>query len=495
MGMLYHMKTAMQDLVLVPWPRKLEQQQGECPLQRGWRPCCDTKLGDWPDAKLLLDQLSRLGDGQSAEPLPLHVESAGRPGSCRLQLKEDQLSVQAGDTEGLRIAFRHLRQLKASLAHSRTIPCLQLEDEACFSWRGLHLDVSRHFFATEVVCELLELMEYHGLNVFHWHLCDDQGWRLPVPALPALKTQAAWRQQEEGSYGGMYEEEDVRRVVTRAGELGITVVPEIELPGHCRAALAAYPELSCTGDPGPVPATWGVFEDVFCAGKEEVFTFLERVFDQVIRLFPGPWVHIGGDEVPRTRWQNCPHCQQRVRSEGLRDTEELQPWFVARAAEMLTKRGRRVIGWDEILEGGLDSSVALMSWRGETGGITAARAGHCVVMTPGEFCYFDHAQAETGEPPAFPAVLPLERVFRFHPLPDGLECEYHGKIMGGQANLWSERITNREHLHYMLLPRLYAMAEALWLPAGARPDYAHFLRRLAPHLATLVNMGFQGRPL
>jgi hexosaminidase len=385
------------------------------------------------------------------------------------------------------------------LSSDRNIRAVDIIDRPRFRWRGLHLDVARHFFPADRVKDAIDWCAWHKLNVLHWHLVDDQGWRFPVARFPRLTEIGAWRCEAGGErYGGAYTAGEITEVVDYAARRFVTVVPEIEMPGHARAALAAHPELSCRGLPLRVPADWGVFEDVFCAGKEETFAFLGAVLDEVAMLFPGPFVHIGGDECPKERWKACPDCRRRMEAEGLPDTDALQAWFVRRTARHLVGLGKRLVGWDEILDGAgsvpgseLPKDAVVMSWRGFAGGIRAARAGHEVVMTPTEHCYLDHYQGpREAEPPAFPADLPLERAYAFEPTPPDLDPESAARILGGQGNTWTERMPDWGHLQYMVFPRLCALAEALWSPRETR-DEADFKARLEIHARRLRRLGIR----
>lgn len=361
-------------------------------------------------------------------------------------------------------------------------------------WRGVHLDVARHWFPIPVIKRYLDILAAHRMTVFHWHLTDDQGWRIAVPDLPELERVAAWREGPRfARHGGIYHADEIAEVVEYATALGIHVLPEIEMPGHARAALAAFPELSCTGARLSVPATWGIFEDVFCAGNEAVFGFLATVLDEVVRLFPGEYVHVGGDECPKSRWEQCPRCQQRMGEHDLPDEFALQAWFIDRVAGMLRDRGRRLIGWDEILEGGPDRNVTVMAWRSTGKAREAAERGHEVILCPTSHCYFDHGQARLGEPRAFPAVLPLRRVYEFNPLPDGWSANERSRISGAQVNLWTERISTENHLQYMLLPRLCAFTDTLFIPPEHR-DWREFRSRLNRYLRKLDTRGISYRP-
>ncbi len=379
------------------------------------------------------------------------------------------------------------------------LPCVSIVDTPRFAWRGMHLDVARHFFPKEFVKKYIDLLALHKMNVFHWHLTDDQGWRIEIKKYPRLTEVGAWR---DGSmvgpysemrfdsvrYGGFYTQEEIREVVNYAARRNVTIVPEIEMPGHSLAALAAHPELSCTGGPFGVGKAWGVYEDVFCP-KDSTFAFLENVLAEVCELFPGTYVHIGGDEVPKTRWKNCDSCRARMASEGLANEEELQSYFVRRVEKFLNSKGKRMIGWDEILEGGLAPNAAVMSWRGTEGGAAAARQAHYAVMSPGSHCYFDHYQGEPNyEPLAIGGHTPLEKVYSYEPVPAGLGPSEAAFILGAQGNVWTEYIGTTEQVEYMALPRMAALAEVVWSPAGVR-DWDDFLRRLPAHLRRLDQIG------
>ena len=366
-----------------------------------------------------------------------------------------------------------------------TIPCGTIEDAPRFPWRGVHLDVSRHFFPPSFMYRLIDILAEHKLNVFHWHLTDDQGWRIEIKKYPKLTSVGAWRANREGiewnlrdpqhegekaTYGGYYTQDEIRSIVRYAAQRNVTIVPEIEMPAHTTAALAAYPQFSCKGVPLTVTtgALWPI-TDIFCAGNDSTFIFLEDVLTEVFDLFPGTYVHIGGDEADKTNWKTCPKCQARMKQEGLPDENALQSWFMARIAGFARSKGRRVIGWDEILDGGLAPGAAVMSWRGSEGGLLAARLGHDVVMTPGSSTYLNALQGRPEyEPPAGGGYLPLRKVYAFEPVPDSLTCDETSRILGGEACLWSEYVADSTRAEYMLLPRLSAISEVFWSPAAER---------------------------
>jgi hexosaminidase len=369
-----------------------------------------------------------------------------------------------------------------------SVPCVTIEDRPRFPWRGMHLDVGRHFFSKDSVEQYIDLLAMYKMNTFHWHLTEDQGWRIEIKKYPRLTTVGAWRQETMNDctpHGGFYTQDDIREIVEYASERFITIVPEIEMPGHCLAALAAYPELSCSGGPFKVGTEWGVVYDVYCAGKEKTFQFLEDVIDEVASLFPGPFFHIGGDEVPKLRWSNCRWCQERIKAEGLKDESEMQSYFIKRVEKMLNARGKRLVGWDEILEGGLAPNATVMSWRGTQGGIDAAKSGHDVVMTPTSYCYFDYYQALEGEPNAIGGYLPIDTVYAYDPVPPELPAEEAKHILGAQGNVWTEWMPNFRQVEYMALPRLCAMSEVVWSDKSRR-NFKDFQRRLEEHHDRLV---------
>ena len=423
------------------------------------------------------------------ECLPEHPEG------YRIEISPGGITISSSTVQGLGHACTTLRHLFAGLdltGEDAVVQPMILEDWPRFSWRGMHLDVSRHFFPVSSIKRYLDILALHKINRFHWHLTDDQGWRLEIPNLPRLTEIGAWRTGTDGKkYGGFYTAQDVKEVLIHAQHLGILVIPEIEMPGHVRALLAAYPDLCCTGEKQPVPGTWGVFDDVLCVGREETFRVMRTILDYVCDLFPGKYIHIGGDEVPLKRWQACPHCQRTVIEEFLLDTAALQGWFTTRIATYLQEKGKVAIGWDEVLAGEPPQETVIMAWRSEEHGAIAAKAGHPVVMSPGRYCYFDHSQGGDGEPEAFPAVLPLERVLQFDPIPPKLRKEVQQNILGGQANLWTERIADQAHLEYMLLPRLTALASNLWL--GKPMDPGSFRSELPGYLSLLDRLGIRYR--
>ncbi|HEU4631197.1 MAG TPA: family 20 glycosylhydrolase, partial [Gemmatimonadaceae bacterium] len=391
-----------------------------------------------------------------------------------------------------------------------TIPAVHVEDRPRFAWRGAHLDVSRHFMPREFVEKYIDLMALHRLNTFHWHLTDDQGWRLEIRKYPRLTEVGAWRTRtlvgrrvsadstawryDETPHGGYYTQDDVREVVAYAAARHVTVVPEIEMPGHAVAAIAAYPQLGVTEQPPEVGTRWGVYSEILNAEPGTV-AFMQDVLTEVLELFPGPFVHVGGDEADKTLWKASPQIQARIRELGLADEHALQSWFIRQMDDFLTAHGRRLVGWDEILEGGLAPNATVMSWRGTAGGIAAARAGHDVVMAPNGSTYLDHYQSRdvAREPMAIGGFLPLDSVYLYEPVPAELDAAAARHVLGAQAQLWTEYIPDPKQAEYMAYPRLAALAEVVWTPA-AEKDLADFRRRLAVHLRRLDALDVRYRP-
>ncbi len=400
--------------------------------------------------------------------------------------------LEASSPNGLFYGVQSLLQLMPPIKQKLSdvvVPAVEIKDTPRFAWRGLHLDVGRHFMPKEFILKYLDYMAIHKFNTFHWHLTEDQGWRIEIKKYPKLTEIGSNRKEtlvgHSGSktydgtpVGGFYTQEEVKEIVAYAADRFITVVPEIEMPGHSLGALAAYPELGCTGGPYEVATRWGVFDDVYCAGKENTYTFLQDVLTELIPLFPGEYFHIGGDECPKTRWQKCPLCQQKMKEEGLKSEHELQSYFIQRMEKFLNEHGKKLIGWDEILEGGLAPNAAVMSWRGEQGGIAAAKEHHFVVMTPGEYCYLDHYQADPkNEPLAIGGYLPLKKIYSYEPVPAALTEEEATYVMGAQGNVWTEYMKTPEQVEYMVYPRAAALAEVVWSPKGSK-NFDNFKERL-----------------
>ena len=420
------------------------------------------------------------------------------PEAYRITVKEKTLTIEGGAPQGVFYGIQTLR--KAMCPTSPTsltrptsdilIPVAVVNDEPRFSYRGMHLDVSRHFYDVEFVKLYIDMLALHHINTFHFHLTDDQGWRVEIKRFPKLTEVGAWRQRtvigrntgiyEWKRYGGFYTQQQLRDIVRYARERYITVIPEIDMPGHMEAALAAYPDLGCTGGPYEVEPNWGVFDDILCAGREETFRFVEGVLDELMDIFPSEYIHIGGDEAPRTRWKVCPRCQQRISDEhitakGKHSAEDaLQGYFMKRVEKYLNDHGRKAIGWDELLDCDVNPSTTIMSWRGVEGGIAASALGHDVIMVPTAWFYFDYYQTPENDywnkPLLIGGFVPLEKVYSFDPLPDSLSEEAKKHIIGLQANLWTEYTYADEMAEYQVLPRMGALAELQW----SQPEHKNY---------------------
>ncbi|MBK9270815.1 MAG: family 20 glycosylhydrolase [Saprospiraceae bacterium] len=402
--------------------------------------------------------------------------------------------VAANGPKGVFYALQTLIQLlESSNQTEKTLPFISIEDEPVFGYRGMHLDVARHFFPVAAVKRYLDLLARYKMNYFHWHLTDDQGWRIEIKKFPKLTEVGAYRkgtalghahdakdQKDQEDYGSYYTQEEIKEIIQYAKERHIEIIPEIEMPGHSSAALAAYPEFGCTGGPYHVASHWGVFKDVFCT-KDTALWFVKEVLGEVCDLFPGKYFHVGGDEVPKDRWKACSNCQSIRKRQGLKSEDELQSYFIEQVGIYLFNRGKKLIGWDEIMEGGLAPNATVMSWRGTKGGIEAAKLKHEVIMCPGSHCYFDHYQSESSkEPLAIGGYTSLEKVYGFKPIPEELKSDERRFVLGAQGNLWTEYIPGEEHLQYMAFPRAIALAEILWSESNAL-DYKNFVERLAQH--------------
>jgi hexosaminidase len=434
-------------------------------------------------------------------------EAVARVGdeAYRLSVAADAVVITAAKPVGITHGTQTLRQLLPPAIFRRavvadvawTVPSVDIEDAPRFSWRGSHLDVGRHFMPKATVLKHIDLLALHKLNIFHWHLTEDQGWRIEIKKYPKLTEVGAWRKDSmvppltrdpekrkfSGQpHSGFYTQDDVREVVRYAADRGITVVPEIEMPGHAQAAIAAYPELGNTGTKHEVQTYWGISDHVFGV-SDKVITFLENVLDEVLALFPSKFIHVGGDEVPKREWKESAAAQARMKELGLKDEEQLQSWFITHFDKWLAARGRRLIGWDEILEGGLAPGATVMSWRGEKGGIAAAKAGHDVVMAPEKPTYFDYDNSE-DEPLPIRRLNTLAEVYAYEPVPKELSAEEAEHVLGAQGQLWTEYMPDPLRMEYMAWPRLCALAEVLWSPPKTR-DPADFARRLETHLERL----------
>jgi hexosaminidase len=442
-----------------------------------------------------------------------------------LEIKNNSIVIGAGTEQGMFYGIQTLLQLiELPVTEQRTtnngrlrIPQLTISDYPRFPYRGMHLDVCRHFFPVSFVKKYIDYLATYKYNTFHWHLTEDQGWRIEIKKYPELIKVGAWRNgtiigrypgkgSDNKPYGDFYTQAEIKEVVQYAKERYIEVIPEIEMPGHSSAAIAAYPWLSCfPAKPTEIPAnmiakksveeqkngrvklvqeTWGVFDDVFCAGKDSTFKFLENVIDEVIALFPSKYFHLGADECPKAHWKICPNCQQRMKDNNLKDEHELQSWFVQRIEKYLNSKGKTMIGWDEILEGGLAPNAVVMSWRGEAGGIEAAKQKHQVIMTPGNPVYFDHTQSKNEDSVTIGGYNPIENVYAYEPIPKELTAAEGKYILGAQANMWAEYMEYPSKVEYMMFPRMTALSEVLWSPKEKR-DWKDFERRLPTVLKRL----------
>ena len=414
-----------------------------------------------------------------------------------LKIAKNKILILSKSSKGAFYAVQSLIQLLPikTAVKSFAIQCLEIKDAPRFSYRGMHLDVGRHFFSVAFIKKYINLMAMLKMNTFHWHLTEDQGWRIEIKKYPKLQEIAAFRnetlighysdqpQKFDGKkYGGFYTQEEIKDIVKYASERQITIIPEIEMPGHSQAALAAYPELGCTSVSSTrkqieVATKWGVFEDIYCP-KETTFKFLEDVIDEVITLFPGKYIHIGGDEAPKTKWKKCAHCQKLIKKENLKDEHGLQSYFITRMEKYINSKGKQIIGWDEILEGGLAPNATVMSWRGTNGAVEAAKQKHNVILTPNSHSYFDHYQSDSpDEPLAIGGFLPLEKVYSFNPIPDELNENEAKYVLGAQGNVWTEYMQTPEKVEYMAFPRAIALSEVVW-SATENKNYADFINRL-----------------
>lgn len=411
----------------------------------------------------------------------------------KLLIDETSIKLVGSSSKGVFYGMQTLYQLANPLIFGSEnklelpirIPSVTIFDQAEYKYRGSMLDVGRHFFPVEFVKKYIDILAFHKMNKFHWHLTEDQGWRIEIKKYPKLTEFGSIRMEtmEDGiRHEGFYTQEDVKEILEYAEERFIEVIPEIELPGHSGAALAAYPEISCTGKIKDVSTIWGVHEDIYCAGNEKTFEFLQNVLDEVVELFPSEYIHIGGDEAPKVRWAKCKKCQKRIKDEKLNDEFELQSYFIKRIEKYLLSKGKYIIGWDEILEGGLAPNATVMSWRGEEGGINAAKKGHDVIMSPNTHCYFDYYQSRYDEPDAIGGYTPLEKVYSYEIVPSKLTVDESKHILGAQANLWTEFIATEDYAEYMLLPRLSALSEVLWTKGELR-NFEDFEERMIKQYA------------
>lgn len=432
----------------------------------------------------------------ASDYIHLTTDPAESADAYTINVTADSVVVSGGSVSGTFYGLQTLRKAIPGKAEADVLyPAGKISDAPRFAYRGAHFDTSRHFFSPDSVKIFIDMLALHNMNRFHWHLTDDQGWRIEMKSLPELAEIGSKRagtvignntgEYDNIPYGGYYTQDEVKEIIKYASDRHITIIPEIDLPGHMQAALAAYPELGCTGGPYEVWQRWGVSDDVLCAGNDSVYVFLDKVLDEITGIFPSEYIHIGGDECPKVRWKECARCQAKIKALGLRDDkhstaeDKLQSHVMKHAADRLASEGRKAIGWDEILEGGCDTTTVIMSWRGVQGGIKAAQAGHDAIMTPATYLYFDYKQShDEGEPGAFYAApLLLDKVYGYEPIPEDFTAEQAAHIIGVQGNTWCEYIPNFRHAQYMTLPRFAALSELQW--SSAPKDFDAFLVRLS----------------
>ena len=451
----------------------------------------------------------KVGTDKSSKPIHLSVDkSISNPEGYRLTVTPEGIEIAGASEAGVFYGVQTLRKSIPAVAEGMNIelPAVTINDYPRFAYRGMHLDVSRHFFPADSIKKYIDILALHNMNTLHWHLTDDQGWRIEIKKYPELTKIGSQRKEtvigrnsgeyDGKPYGGFYTQDEIRDVIAYAKERFVTIIPEIDLPGHQQAALAAYPDLGCTGGPYEVWTQWGISDDVICAGNDKAMQFLEDVLSEVIDLFPSEYIHIGGDECPKVRWKTCPKCQARIKAEGIKGDQKhsaeeyLQSYVISRMEKFVESKGRHIIGWDEILEGGLAPNATVMSWRGVDGGIEAAKQHHNVIMTPNTYLYFDYYQSTDteNEPLAIGGYLPLERVYSLEPTA-GIPDEYKKYVIGVQANLWTEYIPTFSQVEYMVMPRMAALAEVQWTDPSKK-EYQSFLPRLVRMTKLYDRLGY-----
>ena len=508
--------TGIDHFNIIPYPTKLTSKKGFFEINAATKIVANDaakKVGEQFAAKLKIatgfDLILEKNREQNTIIFELD-ENIKHSEGYTLNVSNDEILAKAKTEKGLFYAMQTLRQLMPIQFENQTVtkniewkvPAVEIADEPRFVYRGMHLDEARHFHGMETVKEFIDQLAYHKMNYFHWHLTDDQGWRIEIKKYPKLTEISSQRngtlighyndtpQQFDGKkYGGFYTQEQIKEIVAYAAERHITVVPEIEMPGHAQAVLAAYPELSCEPNKTfEVWQKWGVSDNVFCP-NEATFAFLEGVIDEVVELFPSKYIHVGGDECPKTKWKESTFCQNLIKEKGLEDEHGLQSYFIQRMEKYINSKGKQIIGWDEILEGGLAPNATVMSWRGIEGGIEAAKQKHDVIMTPTSHCYLDYYQStHADEPLAIGGFLPLKKVYEYEPIPEELTAEDAKHVLGTQVNLWTEYIPTKEKLQYMAFPRLCAIAEVAWSTKDVR-NFDKFIPRIAAHIERLQLMG------
>ena len=493
------MENTEADYPIIPLPKKMEMANGRFLIDGETKIYAGDNLEQ--EADLLAEMLS-IASGKSisqeakedkkAHGIFLNLDEDLEEEGYTLKVTYDKIEISGKNAKGVFYGIQSLRMLmppqtETEAVSELSIPAVSIEDAPRYVYRGMHLDVGRHMFPVEFIKKYIDLIALHKMNRFHWHLTEDQGWRIEIKKYPKLTEVGSvrkgtmvkknWDKIDDEEYGGFYTQEEVKEVVAYAQKKHIVIIPEIEMPGHARAALAAYPELGNDTGPYEVATSWGVFDQIY-APKEETFEFLENVLLEVMELFPSEYIHIGGDEAPKTEWEKSAQAQKVIKREGLENEHELQSYFIHRMEKFLNEHGRQIIGWDEILEGGLAPNATVMSWRGSQGGIDAAKQGHDVIMTPNTHLYFDYYQSkDEGEPFGIGGFIPVEKVYSLNPTPKELNEEEAKYILGAQGNIWTEYIKTPEHVEYMALPRMSALAEVDWTPQDKK-DWEDFKSRL-----------------
>ncbi len=516
-------KNSKNALSIVPFPNKVEMGYGEFNAS-GAGFFIDSSMDEYSKKAVneFAAQLSTVTGAESAvqegmadKGFIFQLKPELDKEAYKLDINKKAVKIEASSLNGFIYAIETLKQMLPVEFFSKepitgiewTIPAAKIDDAPRFGYRGLHLDVSRHFYNVEEVKEYIDIMVFHKMNTFHWHLTDDQGWRVEIKKYPKLTEVGGWRKgtvirKEWGNsdnirYGGFYTQEEMKEIVEYAASKGVNVIPEIDLPGHMLAALTAYPEHGCTGGPYEVWQRWGIADDVLCVGQEKTMTFLEDILLEVIEIFPYEYIHIGGDECPKVRWENCPKCQAKIKELGLKDDDKhsaehyLQSYVTNRIEKFLAERGRKIIGWDEILEGEIEKTATVMSWRGVKGGLEAVSKGHDAIMSPNSHFYFDYYQStdQDNEPFGIGGYLPIEKSYSFDPITEDMTEEEASHILGVQANLWTEYIKTTQHLHYMLLPRAAALSEVQWCQPENK-DYERFTNNADKFCARYELMGY-----
>ena len=507
---LLTVKSATADYDIVPLPKSISISKGKAFTLNSNTPIVYT--GNDPqmqlNANFLAEYISELtglklgvesNNVKKISPVILMIDHKiqGKE-SYRMTVTNKQITIAGSTPAGVFYGIQTLRKSLPVIANPENvnIPAVVINDAPRFVHRGMMLDCCRHFFPISFIKKFIDIMALHNMNVFHWHLSDDQGWRIEIKHYPRLTEIGSKRSgtvvghnsylDDSIPYGGYYTQDEAREIVKYAGQRNIMVIPEIEMPGHMKAALAAYPELGCTGGPYEVGHNWGVYWDVLCLGNDKIYPFLQDIIDELVDVFPSKYIHIGGDETPTKRWESCPKCQALAKAQGL-DCKHLQGYFTNRMEMYINSKGRSIIGWDEILGGKINKSATVMSWRGVGPGNIAAKLGHDVIMAPMDYSYFDFYQAKETkyEPQSIGGYLPVSKVYEMDPAPDSLSAESKSHILGAQANLWTEYIPYTNQVEYMILPRMAALAEVLWTPV-ANKNYDAFVKRMT-HLATIYD--------